>query len=76
MRLKWIGLALLLFDLVLAPLRSNSYSPVLMDIMVVAILVAGLVLIMIDCRRDDMEYIKKKALEKSGKDKGGAGAHF
>lgn len=70
MRLKWIGLALLLFDLVLAPLRN--YSPALMEIVVGAVLIAGLVLIMIDCRRDDKEYIKKKALEKSDKDRQGS----
>lgn len=59
MRLKWYGVLLLLFDLYLAPLRNYIYSPISIDIIVGMIMIVGLVLIIVDCRKDDKEYVEK-----------------
>ena len=70
MRLKWIGLIILVFVDLISPL----YNHIFWHISLLILVIIGVILIFIDCRIDDKEYIKKVASKKSDIEK--IGAHF
>lgn len=56
MKLKWYGVLLLLLDLVL---MIPKYSPAAG----LVIATVGVLFVVIDCRKDDKEYVKKRQEE-------------
>lgn len=56
MKLRWYGVLLLLFDLIfMIPKYSTAAGLVLV--------ITGVVLVVIDCRRDDKEYVERRQKE-------------
>lgn len=60
MRLKWIGLAILVFTDLIAPLYDHIYWHIILIILVII----GILLIFVDYHIDDKEHINKIAVKK------------
>lgn len=57
MQLRWIGVAILMLNLILAALTRNetvAFVPLLIGMVLI-----GVALIVVDCRKEEIEYVKK-----------------
>lgn len=58
MRLKWFGILVLLLALALTVPRGTIGVSILWDSAIAVVLGIGVILIIIDCRKDDKKYIE------------------